>query len=138
MQMKDHTLVYAALSVFLIVVIIAAVMIAIAKDKDDVETRKIRVAAVILTGIMTLLVFTSVLYFVQDETAGKEIFDKTFTAMFTVVGTIIGYLFGSVRNRTGASGGSGVGAPPGPSGAPASSQVAVTSAAPETTASDKP
>lgn len=98
MQMKYDLLVYLVLVVVLIVVIIAAYIIAArTPEQADMETRKIRVAAVTLTGILALFIFTSVLYFVEPGGAGKEIFDRAFTAMFTLAGAIVGYIFGSAK-----------------------------------------
>src|SRR5262245_48463698 len=97
MQAKYDLLVYLALLVFLIVVIIASYLIKTTTEQADLETRKIRVAAVTLTGILALFIFTSVLYFVEPQGAGKEIFDRAFTAMFTLAGAIVGYIFGSAK-----------------------------------------
>jgi cytochrome bd-type quinol oxidase subunit 2 len=101
MQIKYDLLVYLVLVVFVIVVVIAAIILKKTNEQADIETRKIRVAAVMLTGILTLFVFTSVLYFVEPAGAGKEIFDRAFTAMFTLAGTIVGYLFGSAKPANG-------------------------------------
>jgi cytochrome bd-type quinol oxidase subunit 2 len=101
MQIKYDLLVYLVLIVFVIVVAIAAFVLVRTPERADIETRKIRVAAVMLTGILTLFVFTSVLYFVEPAGAGKEIFDRAFTAMFTLAGTIVGYLFGSAKAANG-------------------------------------
>ena len=71
---------------------------AITPDSGDLDTRKVRFAAVTFTGILMLFVFTSVLYFVDPQGPGKEIFDKAVTAMTPLVGAIIGYIFASRRS----------------------------------------
>jgi hypothetical protein len=80
---------------FLIVFLISAVVLMLTGDKGDLDTRKIRFAAVTFTGILMLFVFTAVLYFVEPDGPGKEIFDRAVTAMTPLAGVIIGYLFTS-------------------------------------------
>jgi cytochrome bd-type quinol oxidase subunit 2 len=101
-MMKYDLLVYLALLAFLIVIAIAAWVLMGTPDTPDLDTRKIRFAAVTFTGILMLFVFTAILYFVEPQGPGKEIFDKAVTAMTPLAGVIIGYLFGS---RTGGGAG---------------------------------
>lgn len=97
-MVKYDLLVYGALLAFLIVVGIAAYLLARTPDAGDLDTRKIRFAAVTFTGILMLFVFTAVLYFVEPDGPGKVIFDKAVTAMTPLAGAIIGYLFASRKN----------------------------------------
>jgi hypothetical protein len=69
------------------------------QDTADLETRKIRLAAATFTGIFLLFIFRSILYYVNPDGAGKDIFDKAFTAMFTIVGTVVGYIFGIRKDQ---------------------------------------
>lgn len=72
-------------------------------DSVDLETRKIRFAAATFTGILMLFVFSIILRFVDETGAGKEIFDKTITAISTLAGAIIGYFF-SLKGGQGRAG----------------------------------
>jgi cytochrome bd-type quinol oxidase subunit 2 len=65
----------------------------------DIETRKIRMADAILLGLLALLVFVAILYFVDEGGAGEKIFDKASTVIFSLVGTVVGYLFGTGRGK---------------------------------------
>lgn len=97
MQTKFDLLVYVGLVVFLIMVAVSAYVIKTTDEEGNLETRKLRVAAVMLTGILALFVFTSILYLVDPQGAGKEIFDRAFTAMFTLAGAVVGYMFGNTK-----------------------------------------
>jgi hypothetical protein len=44
-----------------------------------------------------VFVFVAILYFVDADGAGKEIFDKSSTTIFALTGTIIGYIFGAAK-----------------------------------------
>jgi len=103
-MLKYDLLVYGALLAFLIVVGVAGYVLAITPDTGDLDTRKIRFAAVTFTGILMLFVFTAILYFVDPQGPGREIFDKAVTAMTPLAGAIIGYLFAS---RQGGGAGAG-------------------------------
>jgi len=92
---KFDALVYMALGIIVLTIIIAAIVVAKTPESHDIETRKIRVGTVTLTGILVLFLFVSVLYFVDSSGAGKAIFDKAFTAMLTLAGAISGYIFGA-------------------------------------------
>ena len=93
--MDKNGLVYAALAIFVIVFGIAAYLLAKTPDSGDLETRKVRFAAVTFTGILTVFVFTAILYFVDPTGPGQVIFDKAATGMTPLAGAIIGYLFAS-------------------------------------------
>ena len=98
-MLKYDPLVYAALALFLIVVGVTAYLLRSTSDHGDLETRKVRFAAVTFTGILTLFVFTAILYFVDEQERGKEIFDTAVKSMTPLAGAIIGYLFGSRQDR---------------------------------------
>jgi hypothetical protein len=83
----------------LVVSVLAAIVIGITEAGDDVEIVRLRFAQVMFVGILTTLVFTSILYLFSPAN-GREIFDKTLTAMTPLAGAIIGYLFGSKTDRT--------------------------------------
>jgi cytochrome bd-type quinol oxidase subunit 2 len=99
---KYDLLVYLALAAFLIVIGVAGYVLAKTPDTGNLDTRKIRFAAATFTGILMLFVFTAILYFVDPQGPGKEIFDKAVTAMTPLAGAIIGYIFAS---RQGSEGG---------------------------------
>ena len=85
----------------LVVFVLATVVIGTTKTTDDVEIARQRFAQVMFVGIMTILVFTSILYlFSQTTGPGQAIFDKLLNAMTPLAGVIIGYLFGSKTDRT--------------------------------------
>jgi hypothetical protein len=86
-------LVYAAPATFLLVFAISAVVLMLTPDRRDLETRKIRFAAVTLTGILMLFVVTAILYIVKPDGPGKEISERAVTAMTPLAGAIIGYIF---------------------------------------------
>ena|SRR5215469_15722704 len=64
------------------------------QEATDVEILKLRFAQVMFVGIITIFIFTAILY-MFSEGRGKDIFDKAVTAMTPLAGVIIGYLFGS-------------------------------------------
>lgn len=87
-------LVYAALLILALGVGIGGWVVAATADAD-IEKSKVRFAAATFTGILLLIVFTSVLYFVDASGPGKEIFEKILTALTPIAGGIVGYLFAS-------------------------------------------
>jgi hypothetical protein len=85
----------------LVVIILAAIVIGKTEVTDDVEIVRLRFAQVMFVGILTTVIFTSILYlFSSANGPGQAIFDKTLTAMTPLAGAIIGYLFGSKTDRT--------------------------------------
>lgn len=92
-MLKYDLLVYMALLSVIAVVFVSAYVVKQTPDGSDLETRKIRFAAATFTGILILLVFTSVLYFVDGSGPGKEIFERVFTGLTPIAGGIIGYFF---------------------------------------------
>ncbi|MDM0025750.1 hypothetical protein [Variovorax saccharolyticus] len=90
-------LVYCAVALVWGMALLTAAVIKWGTDHtENIETLKLRFAAVTFTGIMTLFVFASLMYVATSPSgAGKEIFEKGLTAMFTLAGTVVGYLFGS-------------------------------------------
>jgi hypothetical protein len=56
------------------------------------------VTVIIFSGFviwLALFIFTAILYFVDAEGAGAEIFNKASPVIFALVGTIVGYIFGT-------------------------------------------
>lgn len=88
-------LVYFALVAVVIVTLVSAYVVKVTPEAPNLETRKVRFAAATFTGILMLLLFTAVLYFVDPNGSGKVIFDKTFTGLSPIAGGIIGYFFAS-------------------------------------------
>jgi cytochrome bd-type quinol oxidase subunit 2 len=89
----NYTLVYLGLLAVVLVVIVSAFVIQRTPDAPDIEARKIRFAAATFTGILMLLLFVAILYFVDDSGRGKDIFEKVLTALTPLGGVIVGYLF---------------------------------------------
>jgi uncharacterized membrane protein len=69
------------------------------KEATDVEIVKLRFAQVLFVGIITVFIFTAILYMFSGN-VGKEIFDRAITAMTPLVGVIIGYMFGTRTDLT--------------------------------------
>lgn len=95
----------ALLSVVAVVALAGFVLLRLPKA-EDLEVQKLRFAATTFTGLLLVYVFAAVLYYVDirtPNTAGKEIFDKTMTAMTPLIGAIVGYLFGK-QDKTPAAG----------------------------------
>jgi hypothetical protein len=100
MTMQFDLFIYLAAGVVFAAFILAAFVVKGTTDAGDLETRKIRFAAVTFTGILTLFLFVAMLYFGAADGSGhqrvaSEIFDKAVTAMTPLAGVIIGYIFGS-------------------------------------------
>jgi hypothetical protein len=85
----------------LVVFILAAIVIGTTKASFDIEIVRMRFAQVLFVGIITTLIFASILYlFSPPNGPGEAIFDKTLTSMTPLAGVVIGYLFGSKTDRT--------------------------------------
>jgi hypothetical protein len=111
----------------LVVFILAAIVIGTTKEAPDVEIVRMRFAQVLFVGIITTLIFSSILYLFTpaNGSPGQAIFDKTLTAMTPLAGVVIGYLFGSKTDRTTTEGKPSDGSTrtvPAPDGAPTSLQ----------------
>lgn len=119
--MFDRMIILIALVCIGIVIFRVGSYIATIKDPVELEVRKIRFAAVTFTGIMVLLVFVSLLYFLDrpGSTAGAIIFEKTLTALTPLAGAIIGYLFGGQTRTVPPTPNQAPPAPPGPPVPPA-------------------
>jgi hypothetical protein len=96
-MVKYDLLVYLGLlpaiaSVFLVV----AVMILL-PENTEIEIRKMRLAGGAMVSLFSVFIFAMVLYFVDPDGPGKEIFEKAFTAILTLMGTIMGYVFGTTK-----------------------------------------
>jgi hypothetical protein len=83
----------------LVVFILAAKVISNTTASADVEIVRMRFAQVLFVGIITTLIFASILYLFSPDGPGASIFDKTLTAMTPLAGVVIGYLFGSKTDR---------------------------------------
>jgi len=88
-------LVYLGLLPLLAVIVFSGFVVWRTPTDTDLETRKIRMADAILIGLLALFVFAAILYFVDPEGAGEQIFNKA----FALVGTIVGYIFGAARKQ---------------------------------------
>jgi hypothetical protein len=86
-------LVPAIASVFSVV----AVMIFLPANAE-IEIRKMRLAGGAMVSLFSVFIFAMVLYFVDPDGPGKEIFERAFTTILTLMGTIIGYVFGAAKN----------------------------------------
>jgi hypothetical protein len=96
---KYDPLVYLGPLLFLAVCALAAYIVrkTPANSDIDLEVRRIRVAEGVLMTLAALFIFAAILYFADAGGAGKEIFDKSSTAILALVGTIIGYIFGTAK-----------------------------------------
>jgi cytochrome bd-type quinol oxidase subunit 2 len=68
-------------------------------DSADLEARKVRFAAATFTGLLSLIVFASLLYIAYPAGAGKEVFVAIVPAVTPIAGAIIGYLFGTKNSE---------------------------------------
>ncbi len=93
--MEYDLLVYLGLGGILLVITIAALVLERTPELVSLEARKIRCAVATFTGILMLLVFTSILYFVDESAAGrgKEICDRTAGSLTPNAGAVVGYVF---------------------------------------------
>jgi hypothetical protein len=96
-MLKYDLLVYLGLvppiaSTFLVV----AVMILIPANAE-IEIRKMRLAGGAMVSLFSLFIFAMVLYFVDPDGPGREIFEKAYTAILTLMGVIVGYVFGAAK-----------------------------------------
>lgn len=96
--MTYDPLVYIALIVVAAVIGIAAYVVKTTPETGSIETQKIRFAAATFTGILVLFMFVSILYFVDANGPGREIFEKAFSVLSPIAGGIIGYFF-AARNE---------------------------------------
>jgi cytochrome bd-type quinol oxidase subunit 2 len=94
-MVKYDLLVYLGLIPLVAVIIFGGFVIWKTPADIDLETRKLRIADAVLVGLLALFIFTAILYFVDAQGAGQEIFNKASTVIFALVGTIVGYIFGT-------------------------------------------
>ena len=99
-MIKYDLLVYLGLLPLVAVIIFSGFVIWRTPTDTDLETRKIRMADAVLVGLLALFIFTAILYFVDPEGAGEEIFSKASPVIFALVGTIVGYIFGTARKNS--------------------------------------
>ena len=97
-MVKYDLLVYLGLIPLVAVIIFSGFVIWRTPTDTDLETRKIRMADAVLVGLLALFFF-AILYFVDPEGAGEEIFNKASPVIFALVGTIVGYIFGTARKQ---------------------------------------
>ncbi|HEV7165725.1 MAG TPA: hypothetical protein VGO35_10075 [Gammaproteobacteria bacterium] len=101
---SSYVYIVLALIAPLTAIIVGGFVIGKTPDEVDLETRKVRFAAAMFTGILTLFIFAAVLYFAQCTSncngSGQAIFDKAMTAMTPLAGAIIGYLFGTRKSTS--------------------------------------
>ena len=98
-MIKYDLLVYLGLLPLVAVIIFSGFVVWRTPSDTDLETRKIRMADAVLVGLLALFIFTAILYFVDAEGAGEEIFNKASPVIFALVGTIVGYIFGTARKQ---------------------------------------
>ena len=98
-MIKYDLLVYLGLLPLIAVIVFSGFVIWKTPTDTDLETRKIRMADAILVGLLALFIFAAILYFVDPEGAGEQIFNKAFPVIFARVGTIVGYIFGTARKQ---------------------------------------
>jgi cytochrome bd-type quinol oxidase subunit 2 len=96
-MIKYDLLVYLGLVPVLAAFIFSAYIVYSTPDSVDVEIRRMRVADGVLVTLVGVFIFAAILYFVDAGGPGKEIFDKSSTAIFALSGTIIGYIFGAAK-----------------------------------------
>lgn len=95
----ENALVQTSVYGFFLVIIAGAVVLIVldrreGKSDVDIEARRIRFGAAILTGFMILFMVASTMYFSSPTNeAAAKIFDKTFTALSPLVGVLIAYFF---------------------------------------------
>jgi peptidoglycan/LPS O-acetylase OafA/YrhL len=87
-------LVYAALVALVIVVGVGAWVVK-NTPSADLEQGKVRFAAATFAGMLLLIVFIAVLYFVNPDGPGKDIFTTVFPALASIAAGIAGNLYGS-------------------------------------------
>jgi hypothetical protein len=94
-MIKYDLLVYLGVGLLLAAFIVAAYISRSTPVDVDPEIRRMRVAGGMLIMLADLFIFATILYFVDPDGAGKEIFDKSFTPILALLGTISGYIFGA-------------------------------------------
>jgi hypothetical protein len=93
--MDTNSMVITALLVVVVGIGIGAWVVVRTPDTANLESSKVRFAAATFTGILLLIIFTSVLYVAAPTGPGKEIFGTIVPALTPIGGAIIGYLFGT-------------------------------------------
>ena len=91
-MIKYDLLVYLGLIPLVAVIIFSGFVIWRTPTDTDLETRKIRMADAVLVGLLALFIFTAILYFVDPEGAGEEIFNKASPVIFALVGILFGLI----------------------------------------------
>jgi uncharacterized BrkB/YihY/UPF0761 family membrane protein len=96
-MVKYDLLVYLALAPVIGAIFLAIAVMTSIPANDEIEVRKMRLAGGAMVSLFSLFIFAMVLYFVDPNGPGKEIFEKAYTAILTLMGTIIGYAFGASK-----------------------------------------
>jgi cytochrome bd-type quinol oxidase subunit 2 len=81
-MIKYDLLVYLGLVPILAAFFFATYIVYSTPDNVDVEIRRMRVADGVLIALAAVFVFVAILYFVDADGAGKEIFDKSSATIF--------------------------------------------------------
>ncbi len=90
---KHDLIVYLGwLLVFSMLILGAAVMV-FTPPSPTLEEKKIGFAAATFTGLLVLIIFSTILYIDQPEGPGKKIFNTLVTAITPIIGAIVGYIF---------------------------------------------
>src|SRR5262249_50770802 len=98
-MIKYDLLAYLGLLPLLAVIVFSGFFFWKNPTDTDLETRKIRMADAILVGLLALFILAAILYFVDPEGAGEQIFNKAFPVIFALVGTIVCYIFAAARKQ---------------------------------------
>jgi hypothetical protein len=97
-MVKYDLLVYLGLVPAIASTFLAIAVMILLPANAEIEIRKMRLAGAAMVCLFSLFIFAMVLYFVDPDGPGREIFEKAFTAILTLMGTIIGYVFGAAKN----------------------------------------
>lgn len=94
MTFQYDALVYIAVLALVVVVGVGAWVVK-NTESGNFEQGKVRFAAATFAGMLLLIVFIAVLYFVDSSGPGKDIFTTVFPALTSIAGGIVGHLYGS-------------------------------------------
>ena len=89
----DMDILYLAVAFVGIVIVFATFLLWSMKPASDFESRKLRLAAAMFTGIMLVFIFVSLVDVALG--GGRQIFDTAVKAMLPLAGVIVGYFFGA-------------------------------------------
>jgi hypothetical protein len=89
----DMGIIYLAVGFVGIVIVLATFLLWALKPASDFESRKLRLAAAMFTGIMLVFIFVALIDVALGN--GRQIFDTAVKAMLPLAGVIVGYFFGA-------------------------------------------